>query len=327
MTGKSTATLLVEIAEDLLIFGSATDNVRHYPGDPEPVVYTFASPKGNPGDKRPLLDIRPDSAEVSQATYGAVPNASALGDAMTVLDGKARKSAPSVADPQTLAALAAAGKSSISTELVKLAEERFTIGITTTGEAYAVAIDGPNVAPVLRGGRRSLRAELARLYFDKTTTAATAGAADALLVLEGKAQGADPVEVALRVGRSRVDGRLVLDLGDDAGRAVRIGVDGWEIVDRSPVLFWRTNATLPLPAPDDLGSVDDLRVLLNVSDTDWPLILAWLIAALIVDMLHPVLLLRGEHGTAKSTAARLLTSLFDRYLHRHPRVRDRSWSW
>jgi len=29
-------------------------------------------------------------------------------------------------------------------------------------------------------------------------------------------------------------------------------------------------------------------------------------------MPHPVLLLRGEHGTAKSTAARLLTSLIDR---------------
>jgi hypothetical protein len=177
-----------------------------------------------------------------------------------------------------------------------------------------VPIDGPNVARVLRGGRRSLRSDLARIYFETTKTAANAQAlADALLVLEGEAQRIDPVEVALRVGRSpRDDGRLVLDLGGDDGRAVVMGAYGWEIVDTSPVLFWRTNATLPLPTPDDLGSLQDLRGLLNVSDTEWPLIIAWLVAALIPEMPHPVLLLRGEHGTAKSSAARLLTSLIDR---------------
>jgi Mg-chelatase subunit ChlI len=43
----------------------------------------------------------------------------------------------------------------------------------------------------------------------------------------------------------------------------------------------------------------------------WPLVLAWLVAALIPEMPHPVLLLRGEQGTAKSTAAKMLTSLLD----------------
>lgn len=118
--------------------------------------------------------------------------------------------------------------------------------------------------------------------------------------------------MALRVGRSPVDDRLVLDLGGEDGAAVLIGAYGWEIVDTSPVLFWRTNATLPLPAPDDLGSLDDLRELLNITKSDWPLIVAWLVAALMPEMPHPVLLLRGEHGTAKSSAARLVTSLLDR---------------
>jgi hypothetical protein len=275
-------------------------------------VHTFASPKGNPDLKRPLADIRPDIAEVYQATYGSVPSATALGNAMTVLEGKARKATPVQADDVTLAALLGGG-STIATQLVELARERFTLGVTTTGEAYAVPIDGPNVARVLRGGRRSLRSELARIFYEKTKTAANAQAlADALLVLEGEAQGIDPTEVALRVGRSEVDGRLVLDLGGDDGRAVVIGAYGWEVVEHSPVLFWRTNATLPLPTPDELGSLDDLRALLNVAETDWPLIVAWLVAALILEVPHPVLLLRGEHGTAKSSAARLLTCLIDR---------------
>jgi hypothetical protein len=122
----------------------------------------------------------------------------------------------------------------------------------------------------------------------------------------------EPTEVALRVGRSPADDRLVLDLGADDGWAVVIGAYGWEIVEVSPVLFWRTNATLPLPLPDDTGKLVDLRDLLNISDADWPLIVAWLVAALIPDLPHPVLLLRGEHGTAKSSAARLLISLIDR---------------
>lgn len=309
---KSAATLLVEIAGDLYTFGCVTED-RQRAGDPAPIVYTFASPKGNPSVKRPLPDIPPDLAEVFQATYGKVPNAGQLADAMTVLEAKASKAAPVEADAETLASLLGGGTNSTATRLVELAKERFTFGVTTTGEAYAVPIDGANVARVLRGGRRSLRSELARIYFEKTKTAANAQAlADALLVLEGEAQGLDPSEVALRVGRSSQDGRLVLDLGTEDGRAVAIGAYGWEVVETSPVLFWRTNATLPIPAPDDLGNVAELRGLLNVSDADWPLIVAWLVAALMPELPHPILLFRGEHGTAKSSAARMIGSLIDR---------------
>jgi hypothetical protein len=253
---KNTATKLVEIAEELFTFGCATTPTSyHHRGEPEPVAHTYASPKNNPDVKRPLPDIRSDLAEVYQATYGSVPNATALGDAMTVLEGRARKATPVQVDEQTLAALLGGGTNSIATKLVELAQERFTFGVTTTGEVYAVPVDGPNVARVLRGARRSLRAELARIFYETTKTAANAQAlADALLVLEGEAQGIEPTEVALRVGRSPVDGRLVLDLGTDDGRAVVIGAFGWEITDVSPVLFWRTNATMPLPIPDDLGS-------------------------------------------------------------------------
>lgn len=317
---KSAATLLVEIAKELFTFGCVSEQRGHTSsirGDDPVAVYTYASPKKAPDIKRPLPDIRPDIALVYQTDHGKVPAASALGDAMTVLEGIARAAGPTEVDPGTLGGLLAmlgGSSGTIATQLVSMAQEHYTFGVTTTGETYAVPIDGPNVARVLRGGRRSLRAELARLYYEKTKGAANAQAlADALLVLEGEAQGLEPTEVALRVGRSPLDdGRLVLDLGGDDGRVAVIGAYGWEIVDRSPVLFWRTNATLPLPMPDDLGSLDDLRQLLNVSDTDWPLIVAWLVAALIPEIPHPVLLLRGEHGTAKSSAARLLTALIDR---------------
>lgn len=310
---KNAATRLVEIAMDIYAFGCATEG-RRRSGNPAPVTHTFAMPKNNPDIKRPLPDIRSDLAELYTAMYGTVPNASALGDAMTVLEAKANKAVPVETDPDTMAALIGfGGRDNIATRLVEMAKERFTFAVTTTGEAFAVPVNGPNVARVLRGGRRSLRSELARIFFEETKSAANAQAlADALLVLEGEAQSLDPVEVALRVGRSPADGRLVLDLGGEDGRVVIVGAYGWEVVESSPVLFWRTNATLPLPVPDDQGTLADLRELLNVSEADWPLIVAWLVAALMPEMPHPVLLLRGEHGTAKSSAARLLTSLLDR---------------
>jgi len=304
---RSQATLLVEIAQDLYVFGCATD------GGSTAEPFTFAAPKNAPDKRRPLADIRKDIAAAYQATYFSVPNATALGDAMTVLEGLARQTAPIEGDKSLLALLAGGGGGNIADRLVTLAQERFSFGVTTTGEVFAVATDGPNIARPLRGGRRSLRSELARLYHEEGNGVANSSAlADALLVLEGEAQqGSDPVEVALRVGRDDA-GRLVLDLGDDAGRAVVVDPRGWSVVEVSPVLFWRTNATLPLPTPAYGGTLDPLRRLLNVSDADWPLVVAWLVAALIPEIPHPVLLLRGEHGTAKSTAARLLTSLLDR---------------
>ena len=81
----------------------------------------------------------------------------------------------------------------------------------------------------------------------------------------------------------------MLDLGTPDGRAVLISGEGWEIVDESPVLFRRTRLTSPLPipvpatapTPDGLAQ---LRGLLNVSESGFQLLVAWLVAALSPDI-------------------------------------------
>ena len=55
----------------------------------------------------------------------------------------------------------------------------------------------------------------------------------------------------------------------------------------------------------------ELRDLLNVSDGSWPLLMSWLVAALLPDIAHPILFLTGEQGTAKTTATKLLVQLVD----------------
>ena len=83
-------------------------------------------------------------------------------------------------------------RKSASTELVEIACERYDFGLADGGETFAVAKAGARIALMLRGGRTSLRGQLARDYFSRTGRAAAQQAlADALMVLEGMAQEQD----------------------------------------------------------------------------------------------------------------------------------------
>ncbi|MZE52982.1 ATP-binding protein [Streptomyces sp. SID5770] len=203
-------------------------------------------------------------------------------------------------------------KPSAAVRLVALARERYRFVMSTDGRPYAVAIDGPNIALPLRG-RSGVRQRLARLYaetFDGDVASQSA-LADAMTVLEGIAEDNDPVPVHLRVGHDDA-GTLVVDLGTADGRAVTVSAGGWEVVDRSPVLFRRSGAMAPMPAPILVG--DGLAMfygLLNMDESSFRRLVAWTIAAWIPTIPHPVLTLKGEQGTAKSKTAQMVVNLVD----------------
>jgi hypothetical protein len=68
---------------------------------------------------------------------------------------------------------------------------------------------------------------------------------------------------------------------------------------------------LPLPYPTSFGTLSDLSTLININASDFPLVAAWLVAALRGKGPYPILIFYGEQGSAKSTTARLLRSLID----------------
>lgn len=220
-----------------------------------------------------------------------------------------------------------APKESVATQLVKLAEQCYRLGCTPDGEPYAIPNEGPPIVRLLRGGRGSLRAELAQAFYAGTGSAASQSAlADALTVIEGKAAQTEPEELHLRVAGG--NGTYVLDLGDQTGRAVVITRTGWQVVDTPPVLFRRTALTGALPEPARGGSLDDLWDLVNVRETYRPILGAVFVAALMPQVPHPVLALTGEQGTGKSTAARIIASLVDNSpapLRKSPRDLD-TWT-
>jgi hypothetical protein len=164
-------------------------------------------------------------------------------------------------------------------------------------------------------GSKSLRAWLSR-RFHQAYGRAVGGQAlrDALDVLMGRAlfEGSE-CPVYVRVAGDGND--IYLDLGDPLWQAVRIAAGGWEIVADPPVRFRRPKGLLPLSAPVRGGRVDQLRRFVNLRDDDqdsqWRLFVGCLVAAFRPNGPYPILALNGEHGSAKSTSAKIHRRLID----------------
>ncbi len=204
------------------------------------------------------------------------------------------------------------GQKSVATELIELARATYRFGTSTTGDTFGIPLEGPAVTFMLRGGKQSLRAELAHRYFTLHHKAASSQAlTDAMLTLEGIGQEWQ-TELHLRVADDPThDHTTWIDLGDNTGRAIHLTNQGWTLAPKAPVLFRRTVLTDPLPEPTGGQDLDILWQLLNVEPDDRPLVAAWLVAALIPNIPHPTLALFGEQGTGKTTATKLLVSIID----------------
>ena len=157
------------------------------------------------------------------------------------------------------------------------------------------------------------RSWLARQYWEREGSIPRAGAIqDALTTLEGLARFDGP-ELTVHLRHAHVDDALYIDLGDSRWRAIEVSAAGWRIVDDPPVKFRRPRGMLALPEPvhDRRHGVEWLQEFLNITDDDaWLLIVGFLLGCYSKGP-YPVLVLNGEQGSAKSTAARVVRSLID----------------
>lgn len=235
---------------------------------------------------------------------------------------------PTESDAPTTAAeeeVPRAGKSQ-ATEIVEMALEEFQLRVNPDGEAFVVTERLPHVASQLRGGKLSLRQLLAAEYFDRYgRVPSNAGLADAISVLEGKAQRLEPVQTHLRVAHR--EGAVFIDLGDAEGHVVRVDASGWSVEPTAPVIFRRTEVGQAMPIPIRGGELDALWTLCNIDPAEQPLVLSWLLATFMPDAACPILVLVGEQGSAKSTSARVLASIVDPCMPqlRRPPVSDVDW--
>lgn len=159
------------------------------------------------------------------------------------------------------------------------------------------------------------------------------GVESAINTLRGLALFTGPTaEVHVRYAEH--DGKIYLDLTNEKWEVVEIDSEGWRVITNPPVKFVRTPGMRRLPTPVKGGSIEELRPFLNLrkengngvaNDRDWTLYVACLLAAMRPSGPYPVLIIQGEHGSAKSTAVRVFRELVDpaEPAHRAPPKSDR----
>ena len=251
-------------------------------------------PEGLP-DSWDLADSAPEGVDVEKLLADAEPADVVEGD--TDADGKGAGQGQTV---------------SSGDRLLQWASEQVEL-YCDGEEAYAdVLIDGHRETMPVRS--RGFNRWLRKLYRDETGRGAPQEAlTHAVENLDAEAAWAEQRKVHIRTASH--NGRLYVDLGDDTWRVVEIDAGGWRILSGPPeVRFRRTTTMKSLPVPlngDSVQGINALRGFLNVGEGDFVLCVAWLLASLRDTGPYPILALTGEHGAAKSTAARLILSLVD----------------
>jgi hypothetical protein len=181
---------------------------------------------------------------------------------------------------------------------------------TSDRDAFASVNVGDHWETFPIGGRDFAHVLLHRFYRSTSGAPSKQALEDALRVFTCRAlfEGTEQ-PVFLRI--AECDGKSYLDLADPDWNAVEISAGGWKITANPPVKFLRPRGMRPLPRPIAGGDVNQLRSFLNVTDQEWPLILAWILAAFRRRGPFPMLSLNGEQGSCKSSASAVLRNLVD----------------
>ena len=160
---------------------------------------------------------------------------------------------------------------------------------------------------------RAFRRWLSHQFFRQVAKPPNAQALrDVLQLLEARAHFDGPaIEVHVRVAAG-VDGTIYLDLANARREVVEVTATGWRVILDPPVKFLRPRGLLALPTPVDGGNLLELKPFLDLPGNDeWTLAVGWLIGTLRPTGPYPLLILNGEHGSAKSTTAAALRRLVD----------------
>jgi putative DNA primase/helicase len=159
---------------------------------------------------------------------------------------------------------------------------------------------------------REVRIWLSGQFYEKTG-AAIGGQAleDGIRILEARAVN-EGLEHECFTRTGRFGGMMYVDLGDASWRAVEITTAGSRVIEKPPLKLMRSPSMRPLPAPESGSLIEELRQFVNVkTDTDFMLVVAWIVAALRHRGPFPILVINGEAGTGKSLFSRIVRSLVD----------------
>jgi putative DNA primase/helicase len=194
--------------------------------------------------------------------------------------------------------------------LLSLAKEAYLF-VNHEGIAHAdIKQDGRSETWLIDSSE--LRNWLTNLYFAKTGDAPSKKMLEAVLnVLQAKASSCgNKHDVFVRIGYC--DDRLYVDSCDTERRIYEITKHGWQPAKNPPIRFVRTPGMQALPMPVSGGDIEKIKKYINVSTEEGFVMLnGWLLGALNRQGPYPVLMILGDKGSGKSSAARRIKALID----------------
>ncbi len=195
--------------------------------------------------------------------------------------------------------------------LIEIALKNTELFHDERSDGYAVLVHG-GVRRTLKLRGREFRRWLAGTFYATTDRAANNEAlATAMNVLEAKAT-FDGRQLALCNRFAMRDEAIYIDMADSEWRVIKVTANGWEIMQKPPVLFRRYSHQMALPVPVRGGKLSDLHRHLAIKDADDKLLVeAWLVACAFEHSPRPAIDLHGPQGASKSTAARILKAITD----------------
>ncbi len=132
-----------------------------------------------------------------------------------------------------------------------------------------------------------------------------------LAVLEGKGC-FDGNEIKLENRVTWHKGDLWYDLTNKTWQAVKINKDGWEVIDKPPIIFKRYSHNKAQITPVNGGDINKFLDYINIKNPEHKLLfLVFLVASFISDFPHVMLVVFGSQGSSKSTLSRLSRMLVD----------------
>jgi hypothetical protein len=183
------------------------------------------------------------------------------------------------------------------------------------GQVFVSVPIGPEAHQVVALRSPAFRGWLIESFYRESGAAPSGSAVrEALSTLEAHARAGDWPRQSVERRVASHDGKLILDLHNDAGDAVEISSHSWKLVRGLPYYFRGSRNALALPIPEKPASpavLNTLLDMLNVPRTDHARVLCWLLAALQPAGPYPLLVIEGRSGSGKSTAARFLRALID----------------
>jgi hypothetical protein len=195
--------------------------------------------------------------------------------------------------------------------IVRLALDNLELFHTPDKAPYAdMKRDGRN--KTIRISSNEFAEYLQYLFFkqnnERTCSEAALKSAVQQLAALSKFKGPE-LEIHKRI--ARLEAAILIDLGTEDRKAVKITKEGWEVVGNPEARFCRTRSTRALPEPDVSGTLRDLDRYFDLHGDNRVLTIAWMTYIMRGDPPYPILQVTGPAGSAKSTLAGKLVAVTD----------------